>query len=340
MARSSYTNRFPSLSFIARLALLIAVITVIPAGCKEKSGGSSADRSGGFTIAVIPKGTTHEFWKAVKAGAEDAGKDFNVKIIWKGPAKEDQRDDQIAVVESFVSDQVSGIVLAPLDSSALVAPVHGAAEKKIPVVIIDSPLKGDAGKDFISLVSTDNRKGGESAGEALVKALGEGPKKVVLLRYAPGSASTEQREAGFLDVIAKHPAIIVISKDQYAGATLAEAQTASENLMDKLKEADGVFCPNESSTRGMLNALQANHLTGKIKFVGFDASELLVKAVKAGDITALVAQNPRNMGYLGVQTMVRKLRGEAVETSIDTGSAVITKDNLEDPAVMKILGGQ
>jgi ribose transport system substrate-binding protein len=332
--RGRQVNRFHCIPI-----LLIAIMAAFAdGGCKEKRSDGTKGGGEGYTIAVIPKGTTHEFWQAVKAGADDAAREFHVRVIWKGPAKEDQRDDQIAVVESFVSDQVSGIVLAPLDSSALVAPVHGAAEKKIPVVIIDSSLKGEAGKDFVSFVATDNYKGGYAAGDALAKALGEGSKKVVLLRYAVGSASTEQREQGFLDSMAKHQ-MAVISKDQYAGATMAEAQTAADNLTDKLKEADGVFCPNESSTRGMLNSLQANHLSGKIKFVGFDASKPLVDAVRSGDITALVAQNPRNMGYLGVKTMVQHLKGETLPASIDTGSAVVTKENLSDPAIVKIIGG-
>ena len=296
--------------------------------------------SANTTIAVIPQGTTHEFWKSVHAGADDAGREFGVKINWKGPTREDQSDEQIAIVESFVSDRVAGIVLAPLDSAALVAPVIGAGEKKIPVVIIDSPLKGKAGTDFVSLVATDNYKGGVAGGEELAKALGDGPKKVVLLRYAVGSASTEAREKGFLDTIAKHANLKMISDNQYAGATQAEAQTAADNLMDKLKEADGVFCSNESATQGMLNSLQANHLAGKIKFVGFDASGPLVDAVKSGDIVALIAQNPRNMGYLGVKTMVQQLRGETPAQSIDTGSAVITKETLETEAVKKLLGAQ
>jgi ribose transport system substrate-binding protein len=334
MACARWSNRF----HWAAMVLMVMMAGVVPGGCKEKSTGSSKQNGDGYTIAVIPKGMTHEHWQSVKAGADEAAKEFNVKVIWKGPAREDQRDDQIAVVESFVSDQVSGIVLAPLDSAALVAPVHGAAEKKIPVVIIDSALKGEAGKDFVSLVATDNYKGGYAAGEAMAKALGEGSKKVVLLRYAIGSASTEQREQGFLDAAEKHH-LNIISKDQFSGATMGEAQTAADNLMDKLKEADGVFTPNESSTRGMLNSLQANHMTGKIKFVGFDASKPLIDAVKSGDIVALIAQNPRNMGYLAVKTMVQALKGETVPPSIDTGSALITKETLTDPAVMKVLGG-
>src|SRR5712691_2642583 len=151
-----------------------------------------------YTIAVIPKGTTHEFWKSINAGAfkardELAAQGIKLDVIWKGPLKEDDRDQQIQTVENFTSRRVSGLVLAPLDSQALVRPVASAVQARIPVVIIDSGLKSD---QYVSFVATDNYKGGQMAAEHLGKLLG-GKGNVILLRYAVGSASTEAREAGF-----------------------------------------------------------------------------------------------------------------------------------------------
>jgi ribose transport system substrate-binding protein len=288
-------------------------------------------------IAVIPKGTTHVYWKSVQAGAEKAGKELDVEIIWKGPLKENDRAQQIAVVEQFVGDKVGAIVLAPLDDTALVKPVKEAAAAKIPVVIIDSALKAEVGKDIVSYVATDNFKGGELAGEQLVKSLG-GKGKVVLLRYQVGSASTADREAGFLGVIKKNPQMSMLVENRYAGATADEAQSEALNMLDQLKAADGVFCPNESSTVGMLQALRRSALAGKIKFVGFDATPQLVEALKAGDIDALVAQDPVKMGYEGVKTAVAAARGQTVTQHIDTGVRVITKPDLADPAVQKLIG--
>ena len=145
-----------------------------------------------LTVA-IPKGTTQQFWRSVEAGHRQAKKkDLDVNVIWKGPIKEDDRAQQIAVAEQFVTDNVGAIALAPLDDAALVKPVQEAAGKKIPVVIFDSALRGEAGKDFVSFVATDNRLGGKLGGEQLVKVL-NGKGKVVLLRYAEGSASTSER---------------------------------------------------------------------------------------------------------------------------------------------------
>ena len=290
-----------------------------------------------FRIAVIPKGTTHVFWKSVEAGARRAGEELGVEIVWKGPIKENDRAQQIAIVEQFVNEGVSGIVLAPLDHTALARPVAAAGQKKIPVVIFDSSLRGEAGKDFVSFVATDNKKGGSLGGEHLGKLLG-GRGKVVLLRYMVGSASTMEREEGFLESIDKLKSVEVTVKNRYAGPTAGEAKTASMNIIDRLKEADGVFCPNESSTFGMLLALRQNNLAGKVRFVGFDTSPPLVEALQKGEIDALVAQDPTRMGYEAVTTIVKQIRGTQSPPVIDTGVQLITRENLNDPKIRVLLG--
>jgi ribose transport system substrate-binding protein len=288
-------------------------------------------------IAVIPKGTTHSYWKSVEAGAQKAGAELGVEILWKGPLKEDDRAQQIAVVQQFVGSGVSAIVLAPLDDSALRTPVRAATERHIPVVIFDSALKGEAGKDFLSYIATDNKRGGQLGGEELARLLG-GKGKVVLLRLAEGSASTSEREAGFLEAMKAHPGLTVIVENRYGGVTVSSAQDAAMNLIDKIREADGIFCPNESTTQGMLLALRQTGLVGKKQFVGFDTTGPLLGALVKGDIQALVAQNPRKMGYLGVVTAVKHLRGEKVETQIDTGCVLVTKANQATPEVQAVIG--
>ena len=288
-------------------------------------------------IAVIPKGTTHIFWKSVEAGAKQAGKELGVEIIWKGPLKENDRAQQIAIVEQFVTEGVTGIVLAPLDNTALQRPVASAMEKKIPVVIFDSGLKGEAGKDYVSFVATDNKKGGNLGGEHLAKLMG-GKGNVVLLRYQVGSSSTMEREQGFLEAVHNVSGLKMTVDNRYSGATVGEAKTASMNIVDKLKEANGIFCPNESSTFGMLLALRQMNLAGKIRFVGFDTSPPLIEALRSGEIDALVAQDPTLMGYQGVKTLVAKLQGKDVPKTIDTGVRLITRDNLNTPEIKKLLG--
>jgi ribose transport system substrate-binding protein len=229
------------------------------------------------------------------------------------------------------------MVLAPLDHKALAAPVKDAVDKKIPVVIFDSALDGEAGKDFVSFVATDSEKAGRLGGEHLAKLMGN-KGGAVLLRYLVGSASTDSREKGFLAATREHPEIKVLVENRYAGATAGEAKTAALNMIDQIKDAaehgGGVFCPNESSTYGMLLALRQAGLAGKIKFVGFDASPPLVEALKKGEIDALVVQDPRAMGYKAVEALVKRIRGE---TRIDTGAVLVTRENMETEGVKRLI---
>jgi ribose transport system substrate-binding protein len=328
-------------TWVSRLLCVTTISLFL--GCDRGSTGNppttNASGSGsgsGERIVVIPKGTTHAFWKSVEAGARKASDELGVQMTWKGPLKEDDRAEQIKVVEQFVSEGVGGICLAPLDSEALARPVGSAKGRNIPVVIFDSALRGEPGKDFVSYVATNNVKGGQMAGEQLAKLLG-GTGKVVLLRYGVGSASTTERETGFLEALKAHPGISVISENRYAGPTVATAKSEAMKLVDQLKQADGVFAPNESSTLGMLGALQDNGLAGKITFVGFDATPPLVAALEKGEIKSLVAQDPDRMGYLAVQTLVKHMRGEKVEQVIDTGARLLTADSLNDPDTRKFL---
>ena len=313
-----------------RKIVLILVFVGMIAGVSCNRTASNNGKK--LTIAVIPKGTSHEFWKSIHAGAIKAQREFSnagneVEIIWKGPLREDDREQQIQVVEGFTSQGVNGIVLAPLDNHALARPVEEAKSAGVPTVIIDSALESNS---IVSFVATDNRKGGMLAADRLGQLL-EGKGKVILLRYAEGSASTEEREAGFLqEMKEKYPNVELISTDQYAGATRDTAKRAAENLLNRFgDDVQGIFCPNESTTAGMLLALQDIGKAGRVMFVGFDTSQSFIDAMRAKQLHGIVVQNPFNMGYLGVRTMVEYLQGKPLEKRIDTGVTMITPDNLD-----------
>ena len=303
------------------------------------SGGCGSRQTGKPTIAVIPKGTSHVFWQSIHAGAAKAAREFGVDIIWRGPLREDDRASQISEVEGFITRGVSGIVLAPLDEAALVGPVNDAVRADIPVVIFDSGLKSN---DYVSFVATDNRKGGMLAGAELARLLPDGG-RVVMLRYAEGSASTLEREEGFLQEVAKHTNILMLTTNQYGGADVEGAYKKGEAMLHRFRRPDGsldlqgIFTPNESTTLAMLRVLTDSGWAGKVKFIGFDASDTLVKGLSDGAIDGLVLQNPVNMGYLGVKAMVDHLQGRPVEKRIDTGAQLVTRDRMEEPAVKELL---
>jgi len=319
---------------LAIISLCVAAAMVLSA-C---GGGQGAGGPKKKVIAVIPKGTTHEFWLSVKAGAVRAGKDLGVEVLWIGPEREDDRNQQIDVVNNMVIRGVDGIVLAPLDKHALVTPVAKAKAAGIPVVIIDSALEGS---DFISFVATDNYKGGQLGGKRSAELL-DSNGTAIMLRYQENSASTENREAGWMDEIKKHPKIKVLSEEQRSGATKESAQTAADNLLDRFTK-DGqlqcgvIFCPNESSAYGMLMSLRNKRFAGKVKYVGFDASEALVTGLYQGEIHGLVLQNPEKMGYEGVKAMLAHLDGKTVPKRIDTGVVLITKEDLDKPATKALV---
>ena len=320
-----------------RLVLRLSAAIVLGLTCAACGGGSPGP--GRTTIAVIPKGTSHVFWQSVHAGAAKAADELDVDIVWRGPLREDDRASQISEVEGFITRGVSGIVLAPLDEAALVAPVADAKRASIPVVIFDSALKSD---DYVSFVATDNRKGGHMAATALAERLPKGG-KVMLLRYAEGSASTIDREEGFLEEIKKRNDIQVVSSNQYGGADVEGAYKRSEAILHSFRRpdgslaVDGIFTPNESTTLAMLRVLQDSGWAGKVKFIGFDASDALVKGLSDGLIDGLILQNPVNMGYLAVNAMVDHLKGRPVEKRIDTGAQLVTRDRMSDPAVNELL---
>ena len=296
-------------------------------------GGGGGEAAGGRRLAVIPKGTSHEFWKAVHAGSVRAGDDLGVEIQWVGPQPEGDREAQIGVMETMITRGVDGIVLMPVDGTALARVAEEAKGAGIPVVIADSGLEWEG---QVSFVATDNREAGRIAGRRLRELMG-GAGKAVMMRYVEGSESTRQREDGFLEGVAEQPGVELLSTNQHAGNTKEGAQAVAENLLTANPGVTGVFCSNESATHGMLRALEAAGLAGKVRFVGFDSSGTLLEGLRQGHIDALVLQDPVHMGDTAVRTLVGHLDGERVDRRVDTGVTVATKDNLDSPEIAGLL---
>lgn len=302
--------------------------------------GATPDTPPKYTFAVIPKGTTHEFWKSVHAGAENAAKEIgDVRILWKGPLLENDRDGQISVVQDFVTKKVDGICLAPLDKQALVDAVKDAHTANIPVLIFDSALQDES--LIVSYVATDNYKGGQLAAARLAESLG-GKGNVIVLRYNAGSESTEQREEGFLNELKeKHPGIKVISSSEYAGTTPESSLEKATQVLTKYKdEVNGIFAVCEPNAAGVLKALEETGLTEKVKFVAFDPNKELIQGMADKKVHGIVLQDPVTMGYESVKRLVAHLKGEKVERRIGTGEYVATPENMATPEMDKLLKPQ
>jgi ribose transport system substrate-binding protein len=319
-------------------SFLLLVLALL-CGCGTGTSGDTAasqPRREKLLIAVIPKATSHEFWKSVHAGAVQGEKAAGVQIVWKGPITESDREAQINLVQDFIAQNVDGICLAPLDSQALIPVVREARLAHIPTVIFDSGL--DDAEGIVSFVATDNFRGGQIAGRHLGRLLG-GKGRVIVLRKAVGSQSSEQRENGCIDALHKEfPAIEIISSGEYAGDTSDKALVKSQQLLLTFGDrVDGIFTPGQHVSTGMLRALEEQNLAGKVKFVGFDFGPELVLALRARKMHGLVLQDPVRMAKLAVTTLAAHLRGQPVEPRIGTGETLATPDNMDEPAIKQLL---
>jgi len=308
-------------------------------GCsRSPQGGGEATEGAGVkrTVAVIPKATTHSYWKAAEAGARKAAADLGVEIEWQGPLDDSKVADQIGIFNNLAASGVAGILLAPCDDKALLPHVRNARKRGLPVVIFDSPLSGKAGEDYLGFIATDNRAGGEIAGRELIQRMGDRPGhggKVLMLRFTEGSASTRLREEGFSAAIAAQPALKIVS-EQFTDGSMAGAQRVAETLLhgfvkDNRLELDGIFASNQPTAEGMTNALRALRDKGvvmQVRFVGFDDSDLLAQGLANGIVDALVVQDPQRMGDLGVRALVDAIEGKPVAPIVDTGVTVRTRD--------------
>lgn len=308
-------------------------------GCGSSTEKNVVSRDNGSTtlrIAVIPKGTSHEFWKSVHYGAKKAADEAgNVEIIWRGPVVESDTGSQIEVVKNMVTMNVDGIVLAPNQKGGLVDAVEESISEGIPVVIFDSGL--DEGPEIVSYVATDNFKGGQLAADQMAKAISE-QGNVILLRYLPGSESTEQREEGFLEGLKKYPDIKVVSSDQYAGDSATSAKEKADQLLQLHgKDLAGIFAVCEPNANGTLEALRNAGLNGKVKLIAFDPSDALIEAMRSGSCSGIVLQDPVQMGYQGVKALLAAINGESVEEVISTGEYVATPENMQDEDIQKLL---
>lgn len=321
-----------------RLRLLVVLLLFCGWGCssEKKSDETADDGSKKYRIAVIPKGTSHDFWKSVHYGAEKAAKELgNVEIIWQGTADETDKEGQIKYVDTFIGRRVDGIVLAPIDRDAFVPVVKRAKQRDIPVVVFDSGLRDLS--DVVSYVATDNAKGGHLAGEKMIELMG-GQGGVILLRYQAGSESTEQREEGFLEEIEAADDVKMLSESQRVNSAAEEALKIAEQLLRNHKgKVTGVFTVCEPNNKGMLQALENLKMAGDVKFIAFDSDPRIVEGLKSGSVDGVVLQDPVNMGYLAVKTMVANLEGEDVEKRIDTGVYLVTPENMNEEKFQKLL---
>ena len=331
---------------LLRSAAVLGLLVATLGGCNQQpSGGGSDGQSGDAkqVIAVIPKSMGAEFWENVEAGAREAAAESGVDMKWEGPMVETEIAEQNKIIENMVNLDVDGIALAPLNPKAMKKSVKSAVDAGIPVVIFDSAVDGDAHASF---VATNNKQGGALGAKHMIELMGDGKGPVMVMRFIQGTASTEARAEGFIETV--QSAGIPMVADPFAeDATVAGSKKTATNTLERFVDNGkldlaGIFACNDRATLGMLSALEDLRKSGiqvDLAFVGFDFTPGLVASLQSGKLDALVVQNPRKMGYLAVKTLIDHLRGNQVDSFIDTGVEVATAEKLEtDEALRKLVG--
>jgi ribose transport system substrate-binding protein len=310
---------------------LVAVAAMVGVACGngDEGGGGQEEQ---LDVVLIQGVAGDEFYITMDCGAAAAARELGVNYSVQGPSEFDPTE-QIPIVEAVVAQQPDAILIAPTERTALIGPLQTAQDAGITVVLVDTIV--DDPTIGVSRIATDNVEGGRVAGEALVDLIG-GKGTVFVNTTQPGVSTVEERVQGFEEVIEGEAGI------EYLGAEFNndDPTRAAEITSAKLAanpDLAGIFATNLFSAEGAATALRDAGAQKQVSLVGFDASPGQVAQLEEGLVQALVAQNPREIGFQGVQTAVAALRGEPFEEMITTPLTVVTKDNLQDPDVRDTL---
>jgi len=302
------------------LAFILSGVLLAGDGCRRRETTKT------YRIAVVTKALDSEFWLTLKRGAEAAAHAHpEVEVVVLAPEREINIDQQVAILEDQILKKVSALVVAPAGAAEVIPVLDKAKAAGIPVLLVDTDAPWP---EKLSYIGTDNRLGGKLAGEYIVRALG-GRGKVAVIRGILGVAAHEDRVAGFQEALARAPGIHVVTV-QPANSERALAMTVMENILTSHPDLRAVFATNDQMALGAMEAIAARNLTGKIILVGFDATQEAVRAVKAGQMHAVIAQHPFEMGRRAVEAALKVLRGEPIEKRIDTGTTLVTRENADE----------
>ena len=302
-------------------AVMVGVMSLLLVG-----GCNRGDATHKHRIVIVTKALDSEFWQTLKSGAEEAARQHpDIELSVLAPEREINIDQQVSIIEDQILKKVSVLAVVPGGVAEVTPVLDKASAAGIPVLIVDNdtPWPGK-----LSYIGTDNRAGGKLAGDYLVKVLG-GRGKVAIIRGILGVSSHDDRVAGFQEAIAQAPGIQVVTI-QPANSERASALTVMENILTSNPELNAVFATSDQMALGAMEGVAAQHLSGKVLVVGFDAGKEAVRAVKSGAISAVIAQYPANMGKHAVEAAIKAIQGEPVAKVIDTGTALVTKENADE----------
>jgi ribose transport system substrate-binding protein len=329
------------LSSVLALVLILALLAgcVAPAapaapaeeGAAEAVSEEAAPADKG-TIVFIPKSTSATFYLFLVKGAQDKAKELGYTIDYQGPATEADIAAQVDLVRNITASQPAGILLAALDSEALIPPVEEAMAAGVPVAMADSGINSDAP---VASIITDQYAGGFAAGEEMARLLGE-EGLVANLGIQAGSVSAG-RSQGFAEAIAQYPNMQVL-ETQWTDADAAKSLNIATDLITGNPEIKGFFSAAAPIAVGIAQAAAAKGIDKDLKIITFDPSPEILPLFEDGTIQAIIAQDPYQMGYQGVAAIDAFINGTPLEEkSVELTPVLITPENVDTPEVQALL---
>ncbi|MGC8931093.1 MAG: ABC transporter substrate-binding protein [Dictyoglomus sp.] len=284
-------------------------------------------------IAMISKGFQHQFWQAVKMGAEKAAKDLNVTITFEGPESEAMVDKQIEMLQAALAKKPAALCIAALDSKAVIPYLEKAHAMGIPVIGFDSGVDSDIP---VTTVATDNIKAAGYAADMMAKFINR-VGEVALVVHDQTSRTGIDRRDGFVNRIkAKYPLIKIVDI-QYGGGDHLKSTDLTKAIIQAHPRLKGIFGANEGSAIGVINAVREMNKVGKIVVIGYDSGKQQIDAIKSGLMAGAITQNPVGMGYMAVEAAVKAIKGEKLPKFIDSGFYWYDKTNIDDPKIKQCL---
>ena len=322
-----------ALVVIASLLVACAAPPAAPPAAQPTAAAAAPAAGGETYIPVISKGFQHQFWQAVKMGAEKAAADYKVKITFEGPESESQVDKQVEMVQAALAKNPKGLALAALDTKALVPQLEKAKSMGIPVVGFDSGVDSDIP---IATASTNNIAAAAFAADKMAAAIGNEGKIAVIVHDQTSRTGIDRRDGFVKQIKEKYPKITIVDV-QYGGGDQLKSSDMAKAIIQSNPDLKGFFGANEGSAVGVINAVKELNKVGKIVVIGYDAGKLQKAAVKDGLMIGAITQDPVGIGYKAVEAVAKAIKGEKVEKNIDTGFKWWDKTNMDSEEMKPLL---
>jgi len=312
-----------------KLILMIVLIAILLSAVVSFAGAETKK----LYIPVISKGFQHQFWLAVKVGAEKAALDFNVTITFEGPENESQVDKQMDMLQVAIDKNPAAICFAAVDSKAAIPLLEQAKAKGIPVIGFDSGVDSDIP---LSTASTDNIAAAALAADKMAELIG-GAGEVAVIAHDQTSRTGIDRVKGFTDrMTEKYPNITIVAT-QYGGGDQLRSTDLAKAIIQGHPELKGFFGANEGSIIGVLNAVTELGMKGKLIVIGYDSGQQQIEAIRSGLQAGAITQDPIGIGYKAVEAAVKAIKGETLPKFIDTGFHWFDNTNIDDPVIAALL---